>query len=142
MYCVTCVNHIDTINIEEFTATNGRQMQKGICSVCGNVKTRLIKSGTGLFNTLVSKLPFELHPSGHNCTGPGRKLDKRLNPDGMPKDWSKPTTRVDEAAHHHDLCYAKHGDTKTGKEVCDKPMQQDLSNIYNPSLQEKSRGVS
>jgi len=63
MYCVTCVNHIDTINIEGFTAKNGRQMQRGICSVCGKVNTRLIKSGTGFFKypykkTSVRATPF------------------------------------------------------------------------------------
>jgi len=46
--------------------------------------------------------------------------------------------RVDEVAYHHDLCYAKHGDTKTRNELCDKSMLQDLSNIYNQSLREKN----
>jgi len=42
-----------------------------------------------------------------------------------------------EAVYHHDLCYAKHGDTKTRNEVCDKAMLQDFENIYNPSLRER-----
>ena len=111
MYCVKCRKHTDTINAKEFTAKNGRQMQRGIHSVCGKVKTRFIKSGTGHFNTIVSKLTSEPHLPGHNFTG--TKLHKRLNSDGAPKDWSKPINRVDEAAYHHYLCYAKHGDTKT-----------------------------
>ena len=32
--------------------------------------------------TLVNKLPFEMHLPGHNITGPGAKLYRRLNPDG------------------------------------------------------------
>ena len=39
-----------------------------------------------------------MHLPGHNFTGPGTKLKKRLNPDLTPKEWSKPVNRVDEAA--------------------------------------------
>ena len=67
---------------------------------------------------MVNKLPFEIHLPGHNFTGPGTKLYKRLNPDGTPKEWSIPINRVDNAAYHHDLCYSKH-DTKTRNEVCE-----------------------
>jgi len=49
---------------------------------------------------------------------------------------------VDEAAYYHDLFFAKHGDTKTRNELCDKSMLQDLSGIYNPRLREKlERGI-
>jgi len=82
-------------------------MLKSTYAVCGKTKTQFVKSGSGLFNKVVSNLPFELHLPGHNFTGPGAKLDRRLNPDGTPRDWSKPINRVDEAAYHHDLCYAK-----------------------------------
>jgi len=43
-------------------------------------------------------------------TGPGTKLDKRLNADGTPKQWSKPVNRVDDAAYRHDLAYASNAD--------------------------------
>jgi len=39
------------------------------------------------------------------------KLNKRLNPDGTPKPWSKPVNRVDGAKYRHDLAYARHSDT-------------------------------
>ena len=61
-----------------------------------------------------------MHLPGHNFTGPGTKLYRRLNPNGTPKEWSIPINRVDNAAYHHDLCYSKHDDTKTGNEICDK----------------------
>ena len=48
-----------------------------------------------------------MHLPGHNFTGPGTKLNKRLNPDLTPKKWSKPINRVDKAAYHHDVCYLK-----------------------------------
>ena len=76
-------------------------------------KTQFVKAGYGLFNRAVSNLPFELHLPGHNFTGPGTRLDRRLNPDLAPRAWSKPINKVDTAAYHHDLCYAKHQDRKT-----------------------------
>ena len=78
-----------------------------------------------------------MHLRGHNFTGPGTKLNKRLNLDGTPKEWSMPINRVDNAAYHHDLCYSKHDDTKTGNEVCDKTMLGELSEIVNPTLSER-----
>jgi len=76
-------------------------MLKGTCAVtCGKTKTQFVKSGSGLFNKAVNNLPFELYLPGHNFTGPGTKLDRRLNPDGTPRDWSKPINKVDEAAYH------------------------------------------
>ena len=72
-------------------------------------KTQFIKrdvTGGSFLNTLVNKLPFEMHLPGHNFTGPGTKHYKRLNSDVTPKEWSKPLNRVDNAAYHHDLCYS------------------------------------
>ena len=142
MYCVKCRKHTGTTDVAKFTARNGRLMQKGTCSVCGKVKTGFIKSGTGLFNTLVRKLPIELHFPGHNFTGPGTKLGRRLNADGTPKEWSKPVNRVDRAAYYHDLCYAKHPDTKTRNKICDREMQKELGQITDPSPRERlDRGL-
>ena len=63
-----------------------------------------------------------MHLPGHNFTGPGTKLKKRLNPDITPKKWSKPVNRVDKAAYHHDVCYLKNDDDATRNAVCDKNM--------------------
>ena len=103
-------------------------------------KTQFVKKGAAggsFLHTLVNKLPFEMHLPGHNFTGPGTKLYKRLNPDGTPKQWSIPINRVDNAAYHHDLCYSKHYDTKTRNEVCDKTMLGELNEIVNPTLRER-----
>ena len=78
-----------------------------------------------------------MHLPSHNFTGPGTKLNKRLNSDGTPKEWSMPINRVDNAAYHHDLCYSKHDDTKTRNEVSDKTMLDELSGICNPTLRER-----
>ena len=78
-----------------------------------------------------------MHLTGYNFTAPGTKLDKRLNPDGTPKEWSISLNRVDNAAYHHDLCYSKHDDTKIRNEVCDKTMLGELSGIVNTTLRER-----
>ena len=48
-----------------------------------------------------------MHLPGHNFTGPGTNLKKRLKPDLTPQEWSKPVNRVDKATYHHDVCYLK-----------------------------------
>ena len=116
MYCLKCRRVTETKNITTATSKNSRLMRRGQCSTCGKTKTQFIKrdaTGGSFLNTLVNKLSFEMHLPGHNCTGPGTKLCKRLNPDGTPKEWSIPINGVDNAAYHHDLCYSKHDDTKT-----------------------------
>ena len=55
----------------------------------------------------------------------------------MPKEWSMPIDRVDNAAYHYDLCYSKRDDTKTRNEVCDKTMLDKLNGIVNPTLRER-----
>ena len=86
---------------------------------------------------MVNKLPFEMHLPGHNFTCPGTKLYKRLNPHETPKECSILINRVVIAAYHHDLCYSKHDDTKSGNEVCDKTMLNELGDIMNPTLRER-----
>ena len=78
-----------------------------------------------------------MHLPGHNFTGPGTNLKKRLNPDLTPKEWSKPINRVDEAAKNHDICYMKNSDTKTCNDECDKNMLKELKGIFNPTLRER-----
>lgn len=59
------------------------------------------KTGTGILNSLINKLPFELHlPGGYQYCGPGTKLQKRLargDPGINP---------LDVACKKHDIAYA------------------------------------
>ena len=86
----------------------------------GNIETEAnVKKGVAggsFLDTMVNNVPFEMHLPGHNFTGPGAKLYKRLNW-GTPREWSMPINRVDNAAYHHDLCYSKHDDTKLRNDV-------------------------
>ena len=78
-----------------------------------------------------------MHLPGHNFTGPGTKLKKRLNPDLTQKKWSEPVNRVDETAYRHDLRYLKNDETATRNAVCNKNMLKELKGIYNPTLRER-----
>ena len=111
----------------------------GICAVCGTRKSQFLRGseGAGLINKMINRLPMEMHLPGHNFTGPGTQLHKRLNADGTPKAWSKPINRVDQAAYRHDLCYAKHKDTAARNSICDKAMLASLDAIPNPSVRER-----
>ena len=137
MYCLKCRRVTETENITSATSKNGRLMMRGQCITCGKTKTQIVKKGAAggsFLNTLVNNLTFEMHLARHNLTGPGTKLHKRLNSDGMPKEWSIPINWVDNAAYHNDLCYSKHDDTKTKNQVCDKTMLDEFSGIVNPTL--------
>ena len=115
-------------------------MRRGQYIICGKTKTHFIKSyaiGGNFLNNLVNNLPFKMHLPGHNFTGMGTKLYKRLNPDETPKEQSIPINGVDNAAYHHDLWHSKHDDTKTKNEFCDKTTLDELNGIMKPTLREK-----
>ena len=140
MYCLRCKDNTDTDDIKFTITKNNKNMKRGTCRVCGMIKTQFVKQdavGKGIINKIINKLPFETHLPGHNFTGPGTKLSKRLKKDGTPKSWSKPINRVDEAAYHHDVCYAKNKNTGVRNRVCDKNMLNELAGIYNPTLRER-----
>jgi len=121
IYCVKCHKFMETRNEKQKTTKNNHQMLQGICVVCETKKSKFISaSGKGFINDTIVSLPFEMRMLGYNFTGPGTKLNKRLNEDMTPKAWSKPINRVDKAVYHHDICYVKNKDTKTRKEVFDK----------------------
>jgi hypothetical protein len=151
MYCVKCRSKTDTKDIQNVLSSNGRPMLKDICVVCGINKSQFVASLGSQGGDLVSslnkvtskiKLPWakfagEMHLPGHIFTGPGTRLDLRLNPDGSYKEWSKPVDRVDNAAYHHDLAYAQYSDT-ANRNIADGVMISELNHIPNPSLRERA----
>ena len=144
MYCVRCKKKTETTNEQLATTSNNRSMKRGKCAICGTTKTQFVKSAKGgsILNKMINNLPVEMHLLGHNFTGPGTKLNKRLNTDLTPKEWSKPINIIDKASYHHDICYLKNNDTATRNNVCDKNMLQEMKDIYNPTLRERmERGL-
>lgn len=153
IYCVKCKARTETKDVQNVLSANNRPMLKGICVVCGKVKTKFVAGArdrteggdlVSSLNKITSKIklpwatfPGEMHLPGHSFTGPGTRLDLRLNPDGSFKDWSKPVDRVDNAAYHHDLAYAEYSDT-ANRNVADGVMVAELNNIENPTLRERA----
>ena len=88
MYCLKCRRVTETENITIAKSKNGRLMRRGQWITCGKLRLNLLKRSCcwKFLSTLVNKLPFEMLLPGHNFTGPGTKLYKRLNPDGTPKE--------------------------------------------------------
>jgi hypothetical protein len=106
------------------TPSHGGDLVSSLNSITSNIKLPW------------AKFPGEMHLPGHSFTGPGTRLDLRLNPDGTPKDWSKPVDRVDSAAYHHDLAYNRYSDVAE-RNVADKTMIHELNNIPNPTIRER-----
>ena len=141
MYCVRCKKQTGTTNEQFTTSKNNRRMKRGKCAVCGTTKTQFVKytKGGSILNKMINNLPVEMHLLGHNFTGPGTKLNKRLNADLTP---SKPINRIDKASYPHDICYLKNNDTATRNAVCDKNMLKEMKDIINPTLRERmERGL-
>src|ERR1043165_1329025 len=148
LYCVKCKSRTETRDIQNVVSKNNRPMLRGICAVCGTTKTQFVKLSNGgdLVSSLNSatsniklpwaKFPGEMHLPGHSFTGPGTRLEQRLNPDGTPKDWSNPINRVDNAAYIHDLAYDRYSDTAS-RNIADRAMLNELNNIPNPSVRER-----
>lgn len=60
------------------------------------------KTGRGLLNTLINKLPFELHlPGGYQYCGPGTRLQKRI------ARGDKGINPLDAACKVHDISYSR-----------------------------------
>ena len=143
MFCVKCRKATNTTDLRDAVSKNGRNMKRGKCVVCGTTKTQFVKGvpvqGGSILNKVINNLPLEMHLPGHNFTGPGTKLHRRLKPDQIPKGWSTPVNRIDQAAYHHDVCYLKNKDTETRNKVCDENMLQEMDGIVNPHTQREVR---
>lgn len=59
------------------------------------------RTGKGLLNSLINKLPVELHLKGYEFCGPGTKLEKRL------KRGDQGINKLDQACREHDISYSK-----------------------------------
>ena len=59
------------------------------------------KTGKGILNTLINKLPFEAHVPGYQFCGPGTRLEKRLS------RGDKGVNPLDAACREHDIAYSK-----------------------------------
>lgn len=71
--------------------------------------------GRGVINTLINKLPFELHIPGYNFCGPGTRLAQRL------ARGDRGINELDEACKNHDIAYSNHPDVRT-RNIADRTL--------------------
>lgn len=64
------------------------------------------KTGKGILNNAINKLPFEIHIPGYEFCGPGTKLKKRLNAG------QKGINGLDKACKIHDIAYSASSNLK------------------------------
>lgn len=99
-----------------------------------NVSRQTSAKGDGLINTLINKLPIELHLPGYQYCGPGTKLDKRLARGDLG------INELDKACKEHDIAYSQYKDSadrhKADKVLGDKAWQRVKSKDSN--LRERS----
>ena len=133
-FCVACRQRTPTKNLSQHRTRTNRLIVKGTCTVCGRKKATFVSQGKGIVNTLLNSgiLP-ELHLPGHNYTGPGTNLKKRL----LAGD--KPVNKLDAAAQQHDMAYAIFDDKKD-RHVFDKKLQQEAQQImFDPQSSWKEK---
>lgn len=79
--------------------------------------SHISKCGGGIVNSIIDKLPIELHLPGYQYCGPGTKLQKRLER-GDPG-----INQLDAACKKHDIAYANNKDLKY-RQIADKILQE------------------
>ena len=134
IYCLKCKQKTETLDGVELKTSNGRNMIKGICSVCGTKKSVFVSSkdrdsvsktvqGKGFdLNNLINNLPIELHqyaekgeyiPGGsfndqqkYSFCGPGTRYEQRI------REGYKGINELDNMCKLHDQFYNENKDTK------------------------------
>lgn len=77
----------------------------------------LVYTGEGVVNSIINKLPFELHLPGYQFCGPGTKLEKRL------LRGDKGRNKLDQFCRSHDLSYEKYSDI-SNRHKADKVLEE------------------
>jgi transposase InsO family protein len=83
-----------------------------------------------------SKYSGEKHLFNHSFTGPGTRLDLRLDEHDQPNPGEYPKNRVDRAALKHDIFYRDHSDINE-RHLADQHMIEELKSIPNPTFRER-----
>ena len=130
IYCLKCKQKTETLDGVELNTSNGRNMIKGICSVCGTKKSVFPSSkdresvqgkGFSLIN-LINYLPIEFYPYAekgefvpggsfndqqkYSFCGPGTRYEQRI------REGYKGINELDKMCKLHDQFYNENKDTK------------------------------
>jgi len=142
LYCVKCRKKTESEGGSEaqVKTKNNRFRLISNCCICGTKKSSFVKNSSkthakakktgGDLVDVISSTIGEIHLPGHNFTGPGTKLQERL------ERGDKPINRVDEISKKHDIAYSKNKDKKS-RHIADREMLQQLDEITNPTTREK-----
>ena len=98
----------------------------------------MIKYGRGLVNSVINKLPVELHIPGYQYCGPGTKLQKRLQR-GDPG-----INPLDVACKEHDIVYSQNKENLAARHAADKKLaKQALKRVFakDSSVGEKAAAL-
>ena len=129
IYCLKCKQKTETTDYLEMKSSNGRNMIKGICSICGTKKSVFVSSkyrefvGKGFdLNNLINNLLIEFHqysekgeyvPGGsfndqqkYSFCGPGTQYEQRI------REGYKGINELDKMCKLHDQFYNENKDTK------------------------------
>lgn len=71
----------------------------------------------GIVNTVIDKLPYEIHIPNYQFCGPGTKLQKRLARGDVG------INKLDEACKEHDILYSKYSDSEK-RSIADQQLAQ------------------
>lgn len=99
------------------------------------------KTGAGIINDIINKLPVELHAPGYHFLGPGTRYEDRVSGDfGKSRDKkdilnSEPINELDAAAKEHDAAYTTHRDT-AGRSASDRVLRQKAQQIYKDNTKD------
>ncbi|VDO44682.1 unnamed protein product, partial [Brugia timori] len=105
--------------LRKFPRSKGRQTHFIVQPTVKIIKNTLErfprpKTGSGIMNSVIDKLPIELHWPGMEFNGPGTNVDLKL------LQGVKPVNKLDEAAMHHDIAYARYSDLNKRHEADEK----------------------
>ena len=150
IYCFKCKLKTETLDSIKKTSSNGRNMIKGTCSVCGTKKSVFVSSenrksveGKGFsLNNLINNLPIEFHqyaekgeyvPGGsfndqqkYSFCGPGTRYDQRV------REGYKGINELDKMCKLHDQFYNENKDTK-GRNISDVALAHRADEIARDS---------
>lgn len=88
-----------------------------------SVHGKIRRKGSGLLNTIINKLPLELHIPGYNYCGPGTKLKRRL------ERGDKGVNLLDVACKEHDIAYSDSGELSKRHEADKKLYEEAVKRV-------------
>ena len=78
----------------------------------------MIIYGSGIVNSIINKLPVELHLPSYNFCGPGTKLEERLS------RGDSGINLLDSSCKEHDIVYSKNRDNVQKRNIADKVLAE------------------